>query len=245
MPTACRTLADRRPSTDNPHLFRRASEASAWGQRTWTSWASAYPAAPESTARQQQVAAVGRRIIVGVGRERHDWDWTFALLEAPAAAVCLPDGKVAITTAALTLADNEGELAALLAHVIAHSVARHGGERLSHPSVMNLGTVVDHGLPAADLIQWQRLLAYGGRNGAGLELSYGSTHEAVADELALRYLAAAGYPPQTAVTFWERVGTSSAAAARQLTALHPVTPARLTRLRQRAAHASTSADGRL
>ena len=57
-------------------------------------------------------------------------------------AWCMPGGKMAVYSGILEIANNEGSLAALMGHEIAHAVARHSLERMSHAMTINLGTTV-------------------------------------------------------------------------------------------------------
>ena len=54
---------------------------------------------------------------------------------------CMPGGKMAVYSGILEIANNEGSLAALMGHEIAHAVARHGSERASQGLILDLGTM--------------------------------------------------------------------------------------------------------
>ena len=56
-------------------------------------------------------------------------------------AWCMPGGKMAVYSGILEIANNEGSLAALMGHEIAHAVARHGSERASQGLILDLGTM--------------------------------------------------------------------------------------------------------
>ena len=73
--------------------------------------------------------------------DRDDFPWEFNVIEADsiANAFCLPGGKVAVYTGITELASSDDELATVMAHEIAHAIARHGGERMSHKMAQNLG----------------------------------------------------------------------------------------------------------
>ncbi len=65
--------------------------------------------------------------------ERKDYQWEFVLLDRPNQnAFCLPGGKVAVYEGILPVCQNEAGLAVVMSHEIAHALARHGGERMSH-----------------------------------------------------------------------------------------------------------------
>lgn len=133
--------------------------------------------------------------------------WEFVLFESPEAnAFCLPGGKVGVFTGLLPITQDEAGLATVLGHEIAHAVARHGAERLSHELLRQAGGQVlavslSHTDPRA---QQLATLAYGLGTQIGAILPYSRLHESEADHLGLLYMARAGYDPRAAVTFWQR-----------------------------------------
>lgn len=61
--------------------------------------------------------------------ERDDFNWEFVLFDSPIEnAFCLPGGKVAFYSGIVDKMNNEAEMAFVMAHEIAHAIARHGGE---------------------------------------------------------------------------------------------------------------------
>ncbi len=77
------------------------------------------------------VQRVGQRI-ASVSK-RTDFQWEFNLITDPQQnAFCLPGGKVAIYEGILPVCQDAGGLAVVMSHEIAHALARHGGERMSH-----------------------------------------------------------------------------------------------------------------
>lgn len=86
------------------------------------------------TALNQYVTRIGQGLAADTGRASLPWE--FFILESPDLnAFALPGGKIAITTGALAAMRNEAELAAVLAHEIAHVVERHGIEQLKRAMV--------------------------------------------------------------------------------------------------------------
>ena len=123
-------------------------------------------------------------------------NFTFTVLDTPIVnAFALPGGYIYITRGLLALAENEAEVAGVLAHEIGHVTARHSAERygntvLAGAATTLLGVLV--GGPAAQ--------AAGG--GAALALqSYSRDQEFEADTLGVRYLSRAGYDPQGMSSF--------------------------------------------
>ena len=91
------------------------------------------------------VKTVGLRIASGCGsvnfRTRtKNYKWEFNLIDNPEPnAFALPGGKVAVYTGILKYTQNAAGLAAVMAHEIAHVLARHGSERMSQQLLVQLG----------------------------------------------------------------------------------------------------------
>lgn len=135
------------------------------------------------------------------------YNWEFNLIDnSDANAWAMPGGKVAIYTGILPLTQNETGLAVVMGHEIAHAIARHGNERMSQALLAQLGGI---GLSVAlnekpKETQNIFLTAYGVGSTLGI-LKYSRTHESEADKLGLIFMAIAGYNPDEAVAFWERM----------------------------------------
>ena len=117
-------------------------------------------------------------------------------------AFALPGGFFFINTGIIELADNEAELAGVMAHEIAHVTARHGTRQATRGQVANLATI-----PLIFLGGWT---GYGVRQAAGLAvpltfLKFSRGFEKEADFLGVQYLYASGYDPTAMVQFFERL----------------------------------------
>lgn len=148
---------------------------------------------------QAYVAEIGRTL-VSVS-ETPTAPYTFTIIDSDEVnAFALPGGYVHVTRGLLALANSEAELAGVLAHEIAHVVARHPAQRYSRTLTVGLGTAVlgavaaAAGLPA-DIAD---LTAVGAQ--AYLQ-SYSREQELEADRLGGRYLRQAGYDPEAMATF--------------------------------------------
>lgn len=139
------------------------------------------------------------------------YQWEFNLVEDNQVnAWCMPGGKVVVYTGILPLTQNETGLAVVMGHEIAHAIARHGNERMSQGLVQQLGGVA---LSVALQNQPQTtqnlfLTSYGVGSTLGI-LKYSRTQESEADRLGLIFMAMAGYNPQEAVPFWQRMAAKS------------------------------------
>jgi predicted Zn-dependent protease len=141
--------------------------------------------------------------------ERADYEWEFNAVEDDKMvnAFALPGGKVAVYTGLLPITRDETGLAVVLAHEIGHAIARHGAERISTQKLAQLGEIgLIVALGGKDPQTVKAIdTAYGIGAGVGVLLPFSRQHESEADHIGLILMAKAGYPPQTAVEFWQRM----------------------------------------
>jgi len=117
-------------------------------------------------------------------------------------AFALPGGFFFVNTGILINADNEAEMAGVMAHEIAHVAARHGTCQATKGDMINYGSI-----PLIFLGGWA---GYAIRQGAGLAipmgfLTFSRAYESQADMYGLEYLYKAGYDPTAFVDFFEKV----------------------------------------
>lgn len=122
-------------------------------------------------------------------------------------AFALPGGFFFVNKGLIVAADNEAELAGVMAHEIAHVTARHAMENSGK------GTLLNYGLLAG-------IIFTGGIGGAILQNTAGLTQalaffkfsrgaEIEADELGVQYLYAAGYDPTAMATMFEKLASKN------------------------------------
>ena len=171
----------------------------------------------KNQAQAQMVQRVGLRIQGAVeqyfaqnniSEELSNYAWEFNLVESnDINAWCMPGGKVVVYTGILPLTQDETGLAVVMGHEIAHAVAQHGNERMSQGLIAQLGGVaLSTALetePEATQSLW--MAAYGLGAQFGLMLPYSRLHENEADHLGLIFMSMAGYDPNAAVAFWQRM----------------------------------------
>ena len=141
--------------------------------------------------------------------------WEFNLIQDQQMnAWCMPGGKVAVYTGILPLTQNETGLAVVMGHEIAHAIAKHGDERMSQTMVAQLGASAAQVAVSNRTAVAQNIFlnAFGAGAQLGL-LKYGRTQESEADHLGLIFMAMAGYDPQQAVPFWQRMASKSGGAS--------------------------------
>lgn len=117
-------------------------------------------------------------------------------------AWALPGGKIAINRGLLTELGSEAELAAVLGHEIVHAAARHSAQQMERGMLLQ-GLVIATAVATSDS-DYQGLAMGGAGIGAQLlNQAYGRGAELESDKYGMRYMAAAGYDPQGAVTLQE------------------------------------------
>ena len=70
------------------------------------------------------------------------WDYVLVDNDKIVNAWCMPGGKIAVYTGLLKVTKNTDALSIVMGHEIAHAVAKHSLERMSHAMTLNLGTTV-------------------------------------------------------------------------------------------------------
>jgi predicted Zn-dependent protease len=165
----------------------------------------------------QMIKTVGAKIKTAVetyfrqqnmSSELDGYSWEFNLIESPEAnAWCMPGGKVVFYTGILPITEDAAGVAVVMGHEIAHAIAEHGNERMSQSLVTELGgtalAVALQEKPAETQQLW--MTAYGIGSQVGVMLPFSRLHESEADRLGLIFMAMAGYDPNEAVSFWQRM----------------------------------------
>ncbi len=147
----------------------------------------------------------------GLSSRLEGYQWEFNLVnDKTVNAWCMPGGKVVVYSGLLAVTQTEAALACVLGHEIAHAVARHGNERMSQALLVQVGgTALQVALSQkAQLTQDLFMQSYGVSSQLGM-LKYSRVQESEADKMGLIFMAIAGYNPEEAVTFWERMAKVS------------------------------------
>jgi len=162
------------------------------------------------------------------------FQWEFNLIDDPSVnAWCMPGGRVAFYTGILPICQNEAGIAVVMGHEIAHAVANHSGERMTHQLMTQLGGT---GLSMAlqekpQMTQQIALSVFGVGSQVVAVLPYSRKHEFEADKMGLIFMAMAGYDPHEAPKFWERMKAASGGSAPpQFLSTHPSDTKRISEL---------------
>jgi predicted Zn-dependent protease len=144
-------------------------------------------------------------------------------------AFALPGGFFYVNSGLILHADEESELAGVMAHEIAHVCARHGTKQATKGEIINLASI-----PAMIFIpySWAGYAIYQGMNFAIplTFLKFSRADEREADYLGLQYMYKAGYDPNSFVAFFEKVEADEKkepGTIPKVFATHPPTPDRI------------------
>jgi predicted Zn-dependent protease len=161
----------------------------------------------------------------GMAAEVSNFAWEFNLVQDKQVnAWCMPGGKIVVYEGLLPVTQDEASLAIVLGHEIAHAVAKHSAEQLSTKMKQQYGTQIASavlgqlgmGSNTMSIVQAIAAQGFNFRN-----LSYSRSHESEADHMGLIFAAMAGYNPQVAVTFWQRMAAASTNQTAEFLSDHP------------------------
>jgi predicted Zn-dependent protease len=191
----------------------------------------------------EMVKRVGQRISAAVtrymtqnnlGNEVANYKWEFNLVDNKEVnAWCMPGGKVVVYTGLLPVTQNETSLACVMGHEIAHAIARHGNERMSQQMVaQGIEVAGSVALNRSPQVQNIFLQSFGVGGNLGL-LAFSRQNELEADHLGIIFMAMAGYNPQEAIPFWQRMANASTGSKPpELTSTHPSDERRIAQLQK-------------
>lgn len=187
---------------------------------------------PDSDPRVKQVKEIGKNISIAVNKYLNengfkkrvdDFKWEFNVAdEAIVNAWCMPGGKVMFYTGILELCQDEAGIATVMGHEIAHAVGRHGNERMSTQlmaqfGTMALGSALDQN---SEMTKNIFMTAVGAGSQLGM-LKFSRSNESEADQMGLVFMAMAGYNPEAAVGFWQRMSQNGGAKPPEFLSTHP------------------------
>lgn len=171
-----------------------------------------------SAAATQYLSSIGKADLVS------GYQWEFKLIESNQVnAWCMPGGKVAFYTGILPLCKDEAGVAVVMGHEIAHAIARHGNERMSQQLAQQFGGVALNVLLAEEPEETRdvAMTAWGIGTQVGVILPFSRAHESEADEMGLIFMAKAGYNPNEAIAFWQRMAAAGGQKPPEFLSTHP------------------------
>ncbi|MDR0429210.1 MAG: M48 family metallopeptidase [Tannerellaceae bacterium] len=191
-----------------------------------------------------QVVRVGKNIAAatetylrtnGLESEIKNFSWEFNLVQsADVNAFCMPGGKIVVYEGIMKYIASDDELAAIMGHEVAHAVAKHSNERMSQQLMTEYGAAVLGTAISGTSSAVQNIAGtvYGLGTQYGIMLPYSRKHEYEADHMGLIFMAIAGYNPQAAVSFWQKMAQGKEGGIPEFMSTHPSDVNRITELRK-------------
>ena len=136
------------------------------------------------------------------------WDYILVDNDKVVNAWCMPGGKIAVYTGLLKVTKNIDALSIVMGHEIAHAVARHSVERMSHAMTINLGTTVADIFLGGAINRTRNTV---GQNTGmdifqlGIMNPFGRKQETEADYLGLIFSSLSGFDIRESVNLWKRM----------------------------------------
>jgi len=173
----------------------------------------------------EYINRVGQNIVKN--SDATQFTFTFKVVDSDDVnAFALPGGFAYVNSGLILAADDEAELAGVIAHEIAHVAARHASENNSKATFLQIGMI-----PA--------IILTGGVLGTAIQeisqialpismFKFSRGAEAEADKLGLEYMYLTGYDPAATISFFEKLqAKESTRRVNSLFASHPPTPDRV------------------
>jgi predicted Zn-dependent protease len=167
----------------------------------------------------EEVKNIGRKMEIAVSAffenqgkkdptQNFEWDYILVDNDKVVNAWCMPGGKIAVYTGLLKVTKNIDALSIVMGHEIAHAVARHSVERMSHAMTINLGTTVADIFLGGAINRTRNTV---GQN-TGLDIfqlgimnPFGRKQETEADYLGLIFASLSGFDIRESVKLWQRM----------------------------------------
>ncbi len=158
----------------------------------------------------------------------YEWEYNLIVSEQ-VNAWCMPGGKVAFYTGILPICEDETGVAVVMGHEVAHALANHGGERMSQGMIAQMGMGTIGAAMGENPTLTKQLLMQSIGMGTQLGvLKFSRSNESEADHIGLILMAKAGYNPEAATSFWERMAAlSGGQAPPEFLSTHPASETRV------------------
>lgn len=159
--------------------------------------------------------------------------WEYKLvLDDQVNAWCMPGGKIVVYTGILPITQTEEGLAVVLGHEIAHALLNHGQQRMSAGVLQDLGAtgislMMGNQSPESQALA---MTAYGAGSSIFGTMPFSRNHESEADHYGLILMAIAGYNPDEAIPFWERMAELGGGGTPEFLSTHPSDETRIKQL---------------
>ena len=171
----------------------------------------------------------------GLESELANFSWEFKLVkDEQVNAFCMPGGKIVVYEGLLPLIASDDELAVVIGHEIGHAVAKHSNERMSQALLAQYGAAIVSEALSTKTAAVQTLgnSVFGLGAQLGVMLPYSRKQEYEADHLGLILMTLAGYNPENAISFWQKMSAGGSGTI-EFMSTHPSDENRIAELQKR------------
>ena len=174
---------------------------------------------------------------IGLEKELSNFNWEFSLIKSEEVnAFCMPGGKIVVYEGLLPLVSSEDELAVVIGHEVAHAVAKHSNERMTQELLAQYGSSILNATLSTKSAAMQTIggTIFGLGAQLGVMLPYSRKHEYEADYMGLVFMTMAGYNPDSAIAFWQKMSSASGGGnSSDFMSTHPSDSKRIAELQRR------------
>ncbi|RFA34096.1 M48 family metallopeptidase [Alkalilimnicola ehrlichii] len=169
------------------------------------------------------VTCVADQVTEQLDGEEGEIDWDVVLFDEPSPnAFALPGGRIGVHSGLLDVAQNQDQLATVIAHEVAHVLADHSNERISTAYATEAGLRAVEALagdPSREQSQLMGLLGVGAQ--FGILLPFSRSQEREADIIGLDLMADAGFDPRESVRLWQNMAAAANGEPPEFLSTHP------------------------
>lgn len=153
------------------------------------------------------VRRVGAKVAAASGEKNMAWEFHVIDNDAVPNAFCLPGGKIFVYSGLFKYVQDEAQLATVVAHEVAHALARHGAERATMEMGAQLGGAILNLVLSEEDPRLAQIASkvWGYGSSLGVMLPYSRKQEYEADAIGLHLMAKVGYDMNAALRFWENM----------------------------------------
>src|SRR5437762_4119905 len=178
------------------------------------------PVLPDSSPVTQYVQQLGKKLTAQIPQQ-HSWPYQFHVIpQSEINAFALPGGPIFINIGTIEAADNEAELAGVMAHEMSHVYMQHAAKQAGKTSTLQgIAGILGAILPGTTAGNIARL---GIQLGAGtLSLKYSRADEAQADAVGAIIAYKDGYNPKGMADFFQKLEQEGGGRGPQFLSDHP------------------------
>lgn len=185
----------------------------------------------------QKIAAATEQYLRqnGLESEVKNFAWEFNLVkDQQLNAFCMPGGKIVVYEGLLGIVSSDDELAVVVGHEVAHAVAKHSNERMSQQLMAQYGAAILGQAVSnrSTAVQQLATSVYGIGAQYGVMLPFSRKHESEADYMGLVFMTMAGYNPDVAVGFWQKMSAGGSGSVPQFMSTHPSDATRIAEIKK-------------